>query len=150
MFPCQAAVCQVLLAGTRHMCAGSPGLLQAHRTLTALLRRACAPRLSRLLALAVRGRDAATGGAGSSRDLRDCTKGQAALILLPGFVGATLNQYRRELRERRSFLAARMEAAGSRARAEAAEMRTAAAASCLNFASFAVPALAAMYIWGTP
>ncbi|KAL4451806.1 hypothetical protein ABPG75_007468 [Micractinium tetrahymenae] len=148
-FVSQAAVCQVLLAGSRHMCTCSPGLLTAYRTLAALLRWVCGPQLSQLLVLTVRGRGAAAAAAGTaagSRDVLRCMSGQAAVLLLPVFVGATFATYRRELDERRAFLAAAREA--SPQREIRPEVRSAAAASPLDFASFAVPALAAMYIYG--
>ncbi|KAL4451805.1 hypothetical protein ABPG75_007467 [Micractinium tetrahymenae] len=128
-----------------------PGLLTAYRTLAALLRWACGPELSQLLVLTARGTDAAAAAAGmadSSHDVRRCMSGQAVVLLLPVFVGATFATYRRELDERRAFLAAAREA--SPQREIRAELRSAAAASPLDFASFAVPALAAMYIYGVP
>lgn len=99
----------------------------------------------------MRGREAAAvagRAASSSSDLRRCMSGQAVLLLLPGFLGATFSTYRRELRERRAFLAARMAASpGPQVEAEA---RRATAMSCLDFACFGLPAVAAMYIYGVP
>lgn len=109
-FVSQAAVCQILLACNSRLCAASPGLRVGYRTLAELLGRGGGRRLQaagRLLAAAARCAVGASPAASTAHgtDVQHCVAGQAAALLVFGFVGAMWLAYRAELRERQAFLA---------------------------------------------